>query len=576
MESDILISNNELEAQLRLALPAELHGAIPALARALVGALDSSLGPEAVERSLADADVAKALHALVGKQLRTDTALINFGTNNEMGQISIGDVAGGNIVKINAPLVSTQVAGDLVVGTKITIFGLPWQALVALLALLLIGSGTLAWNLRGPAVMEAGRFRVAVADFGLQDGASVQDDGPAAGYSKQVFETLAQQAAPYQTGTDLADRTLIWHDSMSWRQKWATIGVISGDDEAAHRHAAEAKAEALHADVLIYGAQQPDGRLQLNFYVSPRLKIYGDAQVINGHYQFGEPAAPENLNTRAAALFWMLRTVQFYARGNMETTLQVLDQAQRGLPNWAAQKAGKEFLYTLRGLALIADAPSVSDQESFEQRLKDAEGAFNAAIKSNEAYPRAYVGRGSVHFWRAQCALGPNFLAFCSRQDPSQSVAELALAQADYQRALEVGNQSVDASWAALVVPQAMGNVYLLAGQQAEVIGDTAAAAQRYAQSAQQLEILLKPLTKANEQRLLGQAYQTLGVVYSFRSRVATVSIQQQDFRNQARYWFDQCVQQGELLNDTWLIDVVGEFCRNNLKALATSSRSDQ
>jgi hypothetical protein len=87
----------DIEAALRQHLPAEYYLAIPSLAQALAEASTGAVNAaQAALPGLAD-----ALRALAGREVQVNNALITFGSGNQLGDVTINDVAGGNMIKLH-------------------------------------------------------------------------------------------------------------------------------------------------------------------------------------------------------------------------------------------------------------------------------------------------------------------------------------------------------------------------------------------------------------------------------------------------------------------------------------------
>ena len=92
----------EVERALRAALPAESQAQAPGLAR-LLSALDTgALSAEALrERLTADPSFAQVLRGLVGQQINLGGMAVSFGEGNQIGDVSIRDLAGRDLITIN-------------------------------------------------------------------------------------------------------------------------------------------------------------------------------------------------------------------------------------------------------------------------------------------------------------------------------------------------------------------------------------------------------------------------------------------------------------------------------------------
>lgn len=95
-------SMQNIEQALRDVLPAEFQGQVPELAVSLEQAVaqgaSSTKKPRAIPSS---PELAAALAALAGKEIATDQAVVSFGSGNQIGNVTIKDIAGGDINHFN-------------------------------------------------------------------------------------------------------------------------------------------------------------------------------------------------------------------------------------------------------------------------------------------------------------------------------------------------------------------------------------------------------------------------------------------------------------------------------------------
>lgn len=92
----------DLAAALRAALPPELHAGAAALARLLADVANGALAADvAAARISGDTALAALVAALAGQRLQADRSLVAFGAGSQIGDVTIGDVAGGDMVKLN-------------------------------------------------------------------------------------------------------------------------------------------------------------------------------------------------------------------------------------------------------------------------------------------------------------------------------------------------------------------------------------------------------------------------------------------------------------------------------------------
>ena len=118
-----MITCANIEAALWHHLPADLHGVVPVLAQVLADAATGAMSPaDAQAHFAASPERISALRALAGHEVTAGGTLIAFGAGNQIGTVSIGDVAGGNIVKLALTvgvIQSVTVSGQATVGTII-------------------------------------------------------------------------------------------------------------------------------------------------------------------------------------------------------------------------------------------------------------------------------------------------------------------------------------------------------------------------------------------------------------------------------------------------------------------------
>jgi hypothetical protein len=118
-----------IQTQLQAALPAGLRPHLHTLAAILGGVIAGSLHPSDAERRLTDdLGLAPTLRSLSGKELAGGASLIHFGANSQAGDISIGDVAGGNLIKISVNFPFEEL---LAIGRQTGVFGRAQARLLA-------------------------------------------------------------------------------------------------------------------------------------------------------------------------------------------------------------------------------------------------------------------------------------------------------------------------------------------------------------------------------------------------------------------------------------------------------------
>src|SRR4051794_33880366 len=93
------IDATETESELRKVLPPPLDAHAGGLARLLVDAASGALTAErARARVSAEPAFAAAFEALAGRQVGP---LLTFGQDNQLGDVTVGDVAGGHVLKFH-------------------------------------------------------------------------------------------------------------------------------------------------------------------------------------------------------------------------------------------------------------------------------------------------------------------------------------------------------------------------------------------------------------------------------------------------------------------------------------------
>lgn len=97
---------DDIAAALQSHLPADLHPAVPALAQILADATTGVLRPDDSQVALqaclaAHPNLVAALRAFAGQEVNAGSSVISFGAGAQMGNVSIGDVAGRDIVKLH-------------------------------------------------------------------------------------------------------------------------------------------------------------------------------------------------------------------------------------------------------------------------------------------------------------------------------------------------------------------------------------------------------------------------------------------------------------------------------------------
>lgn len=98
MRSNPSLSAIDIAQALRKGLPSELTTESNALAAALAELLSKSSSTTSIQQTQ---NMAQMLQTLAGHNLTTPQAVLSFGESNSLGDVTIGDIAGGNITKIH-------------------------------------------------------------------------------------------------------------------------------------------------------------------------------------------------------------------------------------------------------------------------------------------------------------------------------------------------------------------------------------------------------------------------------------------------------------------------------------------
>lgn len=124
-----MLTAADIDIALRQHLPADLHSAIPSLAQILAQASTGAVSTaEAQARLATSPGLADALRALSGRHVQSHDSLISFGSDNQMGDVTIsGDVAGRDVIKLHVNLgvqqtitggVGSTITGNIQIGSQ--------------------------------------------------------------------------------------------------------------------------------------------------------------------------------------------------------------------------------------------------------------------------------------------------------------------------------------------------------------------------------------------------------------------------------------------------------------------------
>lgn len=231
------------------------------------------------------------------------------------------------------------------------------------------------------------------------------------------------------------------------------------EDRAA---AAEAWAETIHADVVIYGAilESSEGaELQPEFFVAYRG--FTEAAELVGPHELGRPLrvtvpvepdalegmADHPVNARAQALSLIALGLASYAVDDYEQALDYFIAADE-VPNWPTS-AGKEMLYMLMGNTASRLASTTLDSAYVDEALD----YFDEALEIDPQMVRALVGQAGAIY---QLALGN----LQTRQGSQVDLDLLDEAEGIFREAMAM--DAPDAAEIALKAHFGLGQIFLV------------------------------------------------------------------------------------------------------------------
>lgn len=366
----------------------------------------------------------------------------------EMGANAHNIVVGKNIVQIGALKIPIWV---LFVVTAATIIGISIAIFNALFTGRLVGKiGAVVLAVptptstatppptRTPAVMPAGSFNIAVAEFITrdQDGAEWQ--------SAEAQERANSIALFLQSQIDTFSHLLPWQ-IVVWGPDDHALFIPTGE-EAQH-------ARALNADILIYGIlhQLVGSRraIEPKFYLDERpfalASELGEEHALGTKLDYQQESLTskgdvnKTLEIRIKALAQMLLGFSYLYDGTQKSyesaTAQFEDIAYHS--EWAKLEdgTGQEILHLFLGNAYMSQA-NVTEDDSPERLvlLEKSRGAFEKALELNPDYSRLYNGLGSALFQLARTLDDEE--DHCSMIDKAKKAYETALAAPSEQKPL--------------------------------------------------------------------------------------------------------------------------------------------
>jgi tetratricopeptide (TPR) repeat protein len=383
---------------------------------------------------------------------------------------------------------------------------LPLVPLVAVPVLVVALLSILGLLFVGPAQMD-GRFNVAVAQVGvLADGGRMGSSTESELLTGWIVDELeAANAATAEAQISL------WHDGLPLTEKRTRLGMVGGVTAGDRAAAAAELAHAVRADVVIYGHVTGEDPQQfvLEFYVAPGLRV--ESAAVLGRYRLGDPisipagltgdpvvreSVARRVRERVELAVWMMLALREDLLGSPAQVLALLRQADRELTALREQGDGKEHLYYLKGRAAL-----------FLDFYDEAQEALDRALRSDPGYARAQIALGSVYLDRAQTG-----------QTPEERLADpgdLERAIAAYRDGLRLAREANE-PLTEVVAHLALAGAYRVQAETYKSVAppDNGQAAQLFEQAIDELQLVIEPLGREEQYRLLAQAYATLGATY--------------------------------------------------------------
>jgi tetratricopeptide (TPR) repeat protein len=432
---------------------------------------------------------------------------------------------------------------------------------IGLAATLVVALGIAIYALIGPTRMDPrATMNIAVTEVGAMDergGMQRSADGDLI----RGWVVGALDAANAKTAA--SSQMAIWHDDLPRTQKRVKLGRLAGKSPEDRAQAAEALAQRIGADVVIYGHLEPAGngtQLVQEFYVTPRLRPEANETI--GRYELGEPipvpadllngdslakgAVAAQVGDRTTALYRLLLALREDTLGRHEQALALLRQTEADLASWSG---GSEILYYF-----------IAREALYLKRYDEAEAAARKAVTINPDYVRGYVVLGGISQDRAQT------LSAAERLAPGSPLEQaLASDQQAVDRTIASGDTYME-----LIARLAVASAHIAMGTahyQLDTPAGDADALRWFDQVLVETRPLLAPLAEVKQYRLLALAYSYIGVAYlqqaSLAQRQADVPGSTALF-SQARDAFQGCIDQGSRLQEdhTLTAKIIGGICR--------------
>jgi tetratricopeptide (TPR) repeat protein len=423
-----------------------------------------------------------------------------------------------------------------------------------------------------PAVMN-GFFNIAIASV---SGANTGGDETSPGFSELLYGGLSSELGN-------SPNVLVWRDSPELRNLNVTIGPVEGNTPQARSLAAAEIASRLHADMVIYGANQSgpgdplntavepsadDRKYSLEFYLAPRQGY--DFEDLEGGFDLGcaislasqpnSASIQSELAPCASALPWIALGLSEAQVGHSLEALEAFLKAANYFPTSEVIQflIGREYLF-------LVDRESVLEfvqDEFYAQAAK----AFTVSTTINPDYPRAYIGLGAVDFKQARDLTLQDDL---SPERLNQAMELIDQSLAANQKALEnAGDPGTAGLPIESVAHLGLGNGLQWKGRILLYQDQPEQALQHFEHAIQELEPIIQSFQQAGQARYLAQTYEFLGSAYQWKGYTSELGQAYADglaAYQSALTYFDLCIAQAESTQDFIIREnVVGEVCQPN------------
>jgi tetratricopeptide (TPR) repeat protein len=351
----------------------------------------------------------------------------------------------------------------------------------------------------------------------------------------------------------------LWHNGLSPAEMRHRLPYVQGSTPTTRAENAHELAERIGATVVIYGHLTADmpPRFILEFYqVDPLLRT--ESVHTLGRYQFGDSLRidvdldqTDNRETerlraqvtqRATTLYRLLRALNQDLLGNPTEALAILNDEEQQLQAWESQwnrvAGGKEILFFFIGRSLL-----------FLDRYEEAEQALDKSLAINSTFPQAQITKGTVYL---QAVLDQS-IDQIEADDFGQAIDA-------YRRGKSQAEQA-DEPLLITLADLALGITLRQQGDTAFVHGIDDRALAAFDEAIPLLEGVQRALDGVPQYRLLGQAYESLGLANYQKALIleSRGEIDQPfDLYQAAAVDFERCTQQSDedrrsdqiLLND--------------------------